>query len=295
MAQQTEVLITPVNNIPRTKTFNALLWHIILALLSILFIFPFLWMVSTSFKEPTDALIWPPKWIPDPFTTENYTRLFVGTTASYLPFVRFFANSAYIAILVVIGRLIVCSAGGFAFARLRFPGRDAAFAMLIGALLLPPVVMIIPLYSFYLAIGWIDTHLPLLIPPVVASTFGTFLFRQFFMTLPKDLDDAARIDGASYWQIFLRIALPLGKPVAAVLAIFTFQESWNNFQTAIIYINTLRKQTLPVGLQAFNQQFGTEYTILMAGSVLALLPILLLFIIFQRYFVQGIQFTGLRG
>lgn len=132
-------------------------------------------------------------------------------------------------------------------------------------------------------------------PPIVASTFGTFLFRQFFLTLPQDLDDAARIDGANYWQIFLRIALPLGKPVAAVLAIFTFQESWNNFQTAIIYINTLRKQTLPVGLQAFNQQFNTEYTILMAGSVLALLPILLLFIAFQRYFVQGIQFTGLRG
>lgn len=295
MAQQTQVMGTPVSTARRNKVFSALFWHLFLAALSVLFIFPFLWMVSTSFKEPNNALIWPPQWIPNPFTTENYTRLFVGRTASYLPFLRFFLNSAYIAVIVVIGRLLVCSAGGFAFARLRFPGRNAAFAMLIGALLLPPVVMIIPLYSFYLAIGWIDTHLPLLVPPIVASTFGTFLFRQFFMTLPQDLDDAARIDGANYWQIFLRIALPLGKPVAAVLAIFTFQESWNNFQTAIIYINTLRKQTLPVGLQAFNQQFNTEYTILMAGSVLALLPILLLFIAFQRYFVQGIQFTGLRG
>jgi multiple sugar transport system permease protein len=252
-------------------------------------------MVTTSFKEPSMALIWPPQWIPQPFTFENYTRLFVGRTANVLPFPIFFLNSFYIAVVVVLGRLIVCSAGGFAFARLRFPGRDAAFAMLIGALLLPPVVMLIPLYSLYLTIGWIDTHFPLLIPPIVASTFGTFLFRQFFMTLPPELDDAARIDGASYGQIFWRIALPLGAPVAAVLAIFTFQESWNNFQTAIIYINTLRKQTLPVGLQAFNQQFATEYTVLMAGSVLALLPILFLFIAFQRYFIQGIQFTGLRG
>ena len=277
------------------RHLSTFLVYLFMLLLAVLFLFPFAWMVSTSFKEPREALVWPPQWIPDPITFENYARLFVGRTASYLPFSRFVLNSAYIAVLVVVGRVIVCSAAGFAFARLRFPGRDLAFAMLLAALLLPPVIMIIPLYSIYLSLGWIDTHMPLLVSPIFASTFGTFLFRQFFKTLPPDLDEAAIIDGASYWQTFWRVAMPLAKPVAAVLAIFTFQESWNNFQTAIIYITTLRKQTLPVGLQAFNQEFNTEYTLLMAGSVLALLPILILFIVFQRYFVQGIQFSGIRG
>lgn len=266
-----------------------------LVLLAVIFIFPLLWMLTTSFKQPGDELVWPPQWIPSPATLDNYTSLFSSSTAQYFPFPTFIFNSAYIAVVVVIGRLLVCAMGGYAFARMNFPGRDLAFGMLLAALLLPDVVMIIPLYSLYFQIGWLDTHLPLLVPPIFANTFGTFLFRQFFLTLPQELDDAARIDGATHFRIFWNVAAPLSAPVAAALAIFTFEGSWNNFTTPVIYITTLTKQTLPVGLQAFNQEFNTQYSLLMAGATVALIPVLAVFVVFQRYFVQGIQLTGLKG
>jgi ABC-type glycerol-3-phosphate transport system permease component len=264
-------------------------------LLCVLTIFPFLWMLSTSFKVPGDELVWPPQWLPSPFTTENYTELFSRSMTRNFPFPTFIWHSTYIALVNVVGRVAVCAMGGYAFARLRFPGSKYAFGMLIAALLLPDVVQVIPLYSLYNQIGWLDTHWPLIMPGVFANTFGTFLFRQFFMTLPQELDDAARIDGASHFQIFWKIALPLARPVMAALAIFTFQGSWNNVQTPVFYITSLRNQTLPVGLLAFNQQYGVQYSLLMAGSMIALVPVLLVFMFFQRYFVQGIALTGLKG
>lgn len=263
--------------------------------LALVTVFPFVWMVSTSFKVPGDELVWPPQWIPRPFTTENYTELFSRSMARNFPFTAFIWHSTYIALLNVVGRVIVCALGGYAFARLRFPGSKYAFGMLIASLLLPDIVSVIPLYGFYNQIGWLDTHWPLIMPGIFANTFGTFLFRQFFMTLPQELDDAARIDGAGHFRIFFSIALPLARPVMAALAIFTFQGSWNNVQTPVFYITSLRNQTLPVGLLAFNQQYGVQYSLLMAGSMLALVPVLLVFIFFQRYFVQGIQLTGLKG
>lgn len=265
------------------------------ALLACMTIFPFLWMLSTSFKVPGDELVWPPRWIPSPFTTENYTELFSRSMARNFPFTQFIWHSTYIALVNVVGRLIVCALGGYAFARLRFPGSKYAFGMLIASLLLPDVIQVIPLYSLYHEIGWLDTHWPLIVPGVFANTFGTFLFRQFFLTLPQELDDAARIDGANHFEIFFKIALPLARPVAAALAIFTFQGSWNNVQTPVFYITSLRNQTLPVGLLAFNQQFNVQYSLLMAGSMIALVPVMLVFIFFQRYFVQGIALTGLKG
>jgi multiple sugar transport system permease protein len=279
----------------RKAIISATIWYLLLSVLAIIFIFPLLWMVTTSFKVPGNELVWPPQWIPRPFTWGNYQNLFTGRVAKYLPFLTFFWHSTYIAALVVIGRLLVCSASGYAFARMRFPGSGIAFGMLMISMLMPSVVMIIPLYSLYNDIGWIDTHLPLIVPAIFASTFGVFLFRQFFMTLPQDLDDAARVDGAGYFRIFWEIALPQSKPIMATLAIFSFEGSWNDFQTAMIYITSLSKQTLPVGLQAFNQQYNTDYSMLMAGSVLSILPILILFVAFQRYFVQGIAVTGLKG
>jgi ABC-type glycerol-3-phosphate transport system permease component len=279
----------------RYRLLSTVGWYMILSLLAVLFVFPFLWMLSTSLKAPGNELTWPPQWIPQPVTFENYQNLFTGRVARFLPFLTFIFHSAYIAITVVVGRLIFCSAAGFAFARMRFPGSSLAFGMLMASLLLPSVVMIIPLYSLYTEIGWIDTHWPLIVPAIFANTFGVFLFRQFFMTLPADLDDAARIDGASFFRIYWEIALPQSKPIMATLAIFSFQASWNDFQTAMIYITTLSKQTLPVGLQAFNQQYNTDYSMLMAGSMIAILPILAIFIAFQRYFVQGISLTGIRG
>lgn len=255
-------------------------------------VFPFLWMLSTSFKEPSEAITLPPRWIPSPIIFDNYTSLFTDTL---LPFPRFFFNSLKITSLVVIGRLFICSLGAYGFARLEFPGRDAAFALLLGSLMVPEVVQVIPLYTAYARIGWIDTHWPLIIPPIVANTFGTFLLRQFFLTIPKDLEEAAVIDGANHFNIYWRIMLPLAKPALATLAIFTFMGTWNDFFNPLIFLNTTPMFTLTVGLAFFQGQAATDYTRLMAGVMLSVVPILVVYSMAQKYFTQGVVLSGIKG
>lgn len=271
---------------------KAVILYTLMILIGAVTILPFLWMISTSFKLPTEAMRFPPQWIPDPFTLENYVALF---TSPFLRFPLFIWNSAKIAVLVVVGRLLICSLGGYGFARLNFPGKDAAFAMLLGALMIPSMVTIFPLYFAYARIGWIDTHWPLIIPPIVANTFGTFLMRQFFLTIPKDLEDAAIVDGASHFGIFWRIMLPLAGPVLATLTIFTFMSSWNDFFDPLIFLNRTENFTLTVGLAFFNNQDGAQYTRLMAGVVISLLPMLLVYSFAQKYFTRGIALTGLQA
>ena len=254
--------------------------------------FPFLWMVSTSFKLPAEAITLPPRWIPAPFTLENYTKLF---TSELLPFPLFFLNSLKITSLVVVGRLFVCSLGAYGFARLEFPGRDTAFALLLASLMVPEIVQIIPLYVAYAQIGWIDTHWPLIVPPIVANTFGTFLLRQFFMSIPKDLEEAALIDGANHFDIYWRIMLPLAKPALATLAIFTFMGSWNDFLHPLIFLNSTQNFTLTVGLAFFQGQAGTDYTRLMAGVVVSVLPILIVYAVAQQHFTRGVVLSGVKG
>lgn len=261
-------------------------------LVTVTTIFPFLWMLSTSFKVPTEAVTLPPQWIPVPFTLENYRALF---TSDILPFPQFFLNSAKITILVVVGRLLICSLGAYGFARLDFPGRDVAFAVLIASLMIPDMLAIIPLYIAYARIGWIDTHLPLIIPPIVANTFGTFLLRQFFMTVPKEFEEAALIDGASHLDIYWRIVMPLARPALATLGIFTFMGTWNDFFHPLVYLNDTRNFTLTVGLAFFQGEFSTDYTRLMAGVMLAVIPILLVYAFAQQYFTRGIVLSGLKG
>jgi multiple sugar transport system permease protein len=266
--------------------------YLVIALVGALTILPFVWMVSTSFKLPSEAITIPPEWIPDPFTWENYQSLF---TSRFLSFPRFFLNSAKIAILVVLGRLLICSLAGYGFARLTFPGRDLAFGLLLASLMIPGMVMVFPLYFAYARIGWIDTHWPLIIPPIIANTFGTFLLRQFFMTVPKELEDAAIVDGASHWRIFWQVMLPLAGPVLATLTIFTFMGSWNDFFDPLIYLNRTENFTLTVGLAFFNDQYATQYTQLMAGVVLSLIPLLLIYGFAQQYFTRGIALSGIQG
>jgi multiple sugar transport system permease protein len=274
---------------------RAALLYLALSGVSLLTVFPFLWMLSSSLMRENESAVFPPRFIPTDPTLENYLRLFEPTIRMFLPFDVYIFNSAYIAVLVVIGRVVVCAMGGYAFARVRFPGRDLAFGMLLASMMVPGVIRLIPLYHTYKAIGWLDTHLPLIVPAIVANTFGTFLLRQFFMTLPAELEEAARIDGANTFTIFWRIALPLSLPAMAALAIFTFQSSWNDFTTPVIYITDIKKTTLPVGLSAFSNEFRTDYELLMAGSVLGLIPVLAVYSFFQRYFVQGIALTGIKG
>lgn len=259
---------------------------------SLITVGPFLWMVSTSFKLPTEATVLPPEWIPSPFTWDSYRGLFDN---KILPFGRFIFNSVYIAVLVVIGRLIACALAGYGFARLEFPGRDIAFGMLLASLMIPDMLAVIPLYSAYARIGWIDTHWPLIIPPIVANTFGTFLLRQFFKTIPKDYEEAALIDGASHWEIFWRVMVPLAKPALATVGVLTFISSWNDFFLPLVFLTSIEKFTLPVGLAFYQGELSTDYTSLMAGSVLAILPTLVLYVLAQRYFTQGVVLTGVKG
>jgi multiple sugar transport system permease protein len=276
---------------PRALTATAGRYALCL-LVAAITVFPFLWMVSTSFKLPAEAITLPPKWIPSPFTIDNYVKLL---TSDLLPFPLFFLNSLKITSLVVVGRLFVCSLGAYGFARLEFPGRDAAFAVLLASLMVPEIVQIIPLYIAYAQIGWIDTHWPLIVPPIVANTFGTFLLRQFFLSIPKDLEEAALIDGANHFDIYWRIMLPLAKPALATLAIFTFMGSWNDFLHPLIFLNSTRNFTLTVGLAFFQGSAGTDYTRLMAGVVVSVLPILIVYSFAQKYFTQGVILSGVKG
>ena len=194
------------------------------------------------------------------------------------------------------GQVAVCSLAGYSFARLSFKGKDLAFGFLISALLIPVVIRIIPMYIAYKYIGWINTHYPLIIPPIISNTFGTFLFRQFFMTVPDALEDSARIDGCSEFRIYWNIMLPQAKPMIATLSVFSFIWSWNNFLEPLVYLDDLSKLTLPVGLAFFQGQgaYATEYTALMAGSTFVVIPALIVFAFSQKYFIRGIMETGLK-
>jgi multiple sugar transport system permease protein len=252
-------------------------------------------MLSASLMPENEAAVFPPRFLPTKPTLQNYLALFDPVMLAILPFNTYIFNSLYIAIVVVIGRVIFCAMAGYAFARLDFPGRDLLFGVLLASLMVPGVIRLIPLYHMYKQIGWLDTHLPLIVPAIFANTFATFLLRQFFMTLPVDLEEAARIDGAGTFTILWRIVLPLSLPALAAVAIFTFQAVWNDFTTPVIYISDIKKTTLPVGLSVFNGEFSTQYELLMAGAMIGLLPVLIIYAFLQRYFVQGIALTGIKG
>jgi multiple sugar transport system permease protein len=252
---------------------------------------PFIWMLSSSFKEPGDVISLTPSLIPHPFTGENYAYL---VNNGVLPFLRFLGNSTYITVLVIIGRLCVCALGAYGFARLQFRGRDAAFGLLLASLMIPDMLMVLPLYSAYVKAGLIDTHFPLIIPPIVANTFGTFLLRQFFATIPKEYDEAALVDGASHFRIFVSIILPLSKPALATLAVLTFVNVWNDFFGPLVYLSDVNKFTVPVGLAFFQTQDSTQYGPLMAGATLAIIPTVLVFVFAQKYFTRGISMTGIK-
>jgi multiple sugar transport system permease protein len=208
--------------------------------------------------------------------------------------VTFILNSTKIAVLSVIGQLLSCSMAAFCFARFEFPGRNALFMILLATLMVPGQVTLIPVFLVMRALGWVDTHYALIVPAWLGGAFGTFLLRQFFLTVPRELEDAARIDGASSFAIYSRIFLPLAKPALATLAVLGFMGSWNDLLGPVIYLQTRSKMTLPVGLALFKGQYVTEYALLNTGATISLIPILILFILAQNYFVQGLTMTGLK-
>ncbi len=263
--------------------------HAVLIVVGFFMLAPLLWMLSTSLKEPGDIFIYPPQWIPDPVVWQNYVE-----TVTVMPFGRFYFNSTFQAAAVTILQLLTSSLAAFAFARLRFRGRDLLFLLYLGTMMIPFPVTMIPNFIIVRLLGWIDTFKALILPPAF-SAFSTFLLRQYFLSLPIELDDAARVDGASSFRIWWQVLLPLTGPAIATLAIFTFLGQWNNFLWPLIVTNSEHMRTLPVGLAAFQGQFRVEWHLLMAGSVIALVPILVIYVIGQKWFVRGITLSGMGG
>lgn len=263
--------------------------YLALSLLALIAIVPFLWMLSTSLKALDEVFLYPPKLIPSTIRVSNYTSLWRD-----FPMTTWVLNSLKVTTSVTIGVLITSSLAAYAFARMEFPFRNALFYLYLGAMMIPGWVMLVPNFVLMRRLGWIDTHWALIIP-AIGQPFGTFLLRQFFLTIPKELEEAARIDGMGHFQIYRRIILPLSLPALATLAVFQFMAIWNEFLWPLIVLNSPEKFTIPLGLGYLNTQHSTDWTRLMAGSVILLVPIVTLFTFAQRYYVRGIALTGLKG
>jgi multiple sugar transport system permease protein len=273
----------------RRPWWRVALSYLVLSAGASIMILPFVWMLSTSLKTSAAVFVYPPQWLPNPLIWSNYADV-----VRIMPFFRYILNTAFVAGSVTVLHLVVSSFAAFAFARLRFPGRDRLFLAYLATLMVPGQVTLIPNFLIIKYLGWISTYQALIIPQVF-SAFGTFLLRQFFLTIPRDLEDAGRIDGASAFGIYRRIVLPLSGPALATLGVFTFTAQWNNFLWPLIVINDEQMRTLTVGLQALVGEFTVQYPLLMAGSVLSLVPMLVIFLLAQRFFVRGIALTGLAG
>lgn len=250
---------------------------------------PFLWMLGTSLKAPHEIFQYPPRWVPEVPQWQNY-----GEVTRVLPFGRYFLNSTIVALSVTLLQLVICSMAAYAFARLRFPARDWLFLTYLAALMIPGQITLIPRFLLMRELDWFNTYQALILP-FAFSSFGTFLLRQYFMTLPRELEEAARIDGASYFQCYRLVALPLARPALAALAIFTFIDQWNSFLWPLIVTTKREMQTLTVGLNTLRGEFNTAWQLLMAGSVIAILPILIIFVLGNRYFIRGITNSGFGG
>lgn len=252
---------------------------------------PFLWMLSTSLKSLEDVWMLPPQWIPNPVRWDNYSKAF-----QVMPFFRYTLNTLLITVTCIVGTLFSASLVAYGFSRLKFPGRDALFFVLLATMMIPGQVTLIPTFILFKYLGWIDTFYPLTVPCFFGGgAFAVFLLRQFFMNLPVELDEAAKLDGCGPLTIYWRILLPLTKPALGSLAIFVFMGTWNDFMGPLIYLNSMSKRTIALGLNAFLGQYGGDWQLMMAAAVIFLLPCLVLFFMAQKAFIQGIVVSGSKG
>ncbi|MFN3330957.1 MAG: carbohydrate ABC transporter permease [Caldilinea sp.] len=263
----------------------ALLWGV-----AILFLIPLLWMLSSSLKPTYQIFETPPRWIPIPPRWENYSE-----ALTTLPFALYLRNTAVITLLTIVGHLLSCTLIAYAFARLRAPGRDALFVVMLATMMLPYPVTMTPLYVLFNRLGWINTILPLTAPAYCGSAFYICLMPQFFLTIPRDFEDAARIDGANTLQIIGRIMAPMAMPALATVALFTFQATWNDFLAPLIYLQRPELYTVTLGLQFFRSTYTINWAYLMAASLVTTLPVIVVFFAAQRYFIEGITLTGVKG
>lgn len=273
-----------------TNLLFRLVWYVGLSLLGIIFLLPFFWMLSTAFKRPGDVFVYPIKWIPDPIVWRNFADAW-----KVAPFTKFLQNTMVITAFCMVGEIISCSLAAFAFARIPFKGRDTLFVVLLATMMLPPQVTLIPTFIIFSKLHWVNTFLPLIVPSWFTRPFYVFLLRQFFLSIPVELEDAARVDGSSRLRTWWEIFIPLSRPALATVLIFSFIAHWNDFFEPLIYLNSQSKQTLTLGLTTLRDAYSTQWHWMMAIAILMVLPCLALFFMFQNYFVEGITMTGTKG
>jgi multiple sugar transport system permease protein len=264
--------------------------YIALIVLGSLFSIPFFWLVTTSFKTDANINKWPPQIIPHPWTIHHYQAGLQG-----IPFGLYLVNTIVICVLCVIGTVASSSVVAYGLSRIQWKGRNALFIIILSTMMLPYHVVMVPLFAVFTKLGWVDTYLPLTVPAFLGNAFFIFLLRQFFMTVPQDLTEAARLDGCTEFQIFRMVILPLAKPALATVGLFTFMNTWNDFLGPLIYLFDESRYTLSLGLQMFLGQYGNYFGRLMAVSTLVVIPIVVLFFFTQKTFIQGITMTGMKG
>jgi len=268
------------------KVFNTLA----LAVVAMVMILPFLWMISASFKNSYDLFEIPIRWIPKDFNWKNYEKVWTGS----VPFSVFYMNSIKITFFQVAGSLVTSSLAGFAFAKLNFKFKEAIFLIYLSTMIIPHQVLFVPRFIMFDVMGLINTHEAIILPGMF-TVLGTFIMRQFFMTLPNELLEASKVDGSGYWRMYYRICLPLTKPALVTLLILAFTWHWNEYENPLILLRDRDLFTIPLGLTSFTDENGTDYPLIMAASVSALVPLILVVSICQRWFVEGIASTGLKG
>lgn len=273
-----------------SKIIESSILYVVLTLLAMIFVFPVLWAFASSLKTLGEIFVYPPKIFPEDPHWGNYMAVLRGN----IPFPRFLLNSLVVSLGRTGGVVIVSALAAYAFARLRFKGRDILFLLYVGTLVVPFQVTMIPLFAIVRSLGWVDTYLALIVPGMF-NAFGTFLLRQFFLTLPKDLEEAAIIDGCSFFRVFWQIILPLSKPALASLSIFTFVGTWNEFLWPLIIINETKMKTVTLGLSIFQGLYFTEWHLVMAATIVTISVPLALYVSLQKYFVKGIALTGLKA
>ena len=274
------------------KKGNKFFAYLGVILVAILVILPFLWMVVSAFKSQRELFAYPPTFFPKVWKVENFIE---AASRGSISFWQMFLNTMKIALPSTIFNIIFSSLAGYAFARLKFPFRDTIFMCFIAAMMVPFAITLIPRFLMFKDFGFYDTYVPLIVPVMFGTPFSIFLTRQFFMTLPKELEEAAIMDGCSHFRIWAQIFMPLCKPIIATLSVFQFQSSYNDFMGPVIYIASDAKFTVQMGLSSFRNSFTSRYDLIMAGSILALIPVMILFVCCQKYIVRGIAMSGMKG
>lgn len=276
----------------KSNTANRTLNLILLIVLSLVFLMPFYVSLMTSLKSPNELANTSAWSFPKALTFDNYSEVLNNENVS---FYKLFANTAFISTLATLGVVFSSALVAFAFSRLRWPGRDRLFVVLLGTMMLPGIVTMIPSYLLFKQFQWINTPWPLIVPAFFGGgAYNIFLLRQFFLGIPRDLDEAAIIDGANYWVVFWRVILPLAKSALATVGVLAFIYNWRDFLGPLIYLNDADKQTLEIGLSTYNSLNQLQWNLLMAGSVLVMIPLIVIFFLGQRYFVKGISMTGIK-